>query len=156
MNINLTLIGQSIAFAIFVWFCMKFIWPPIVKALEDRRTRIADGLAAAEEGRREKEKAEEEVEERLKEAREQAKDIIANAKKQAEGVVEEARDEARAEGERILKAARAEIDQQTNQAREELRREVVKIALSGAEQVLMREVDPKAHSDALNKLASGL
>ena len=156
MNINLTLIGQSIAFAVFVWFCLKFVWPPIIKALEERRTRIAEGLAAAEEGRREKERAEEEVEERLKEAREQAKDIIANAKKQADGVVEEARNEARSESERILKASRAEIDQQINQAREELRKEVVKIALDGAERVLMREVDPKVHSDTLNKLASGL
>ncbi len=156
MNINLTLIGQSIAFAVFVWFCLKFVWPPIIKALEERRTRIAEGLAAAEEGRREKEKAEEEVEERLKEAREQAKDIIANAKKQAEGVVEEARNEARSESERILKAARAEIDQQINQAREELRKEVVKIALDGAERVLMREVDSKAHSETLDKLAAGL
>lgn len=156
MNINLTLIGQSIAFAVFVWFCLKFVWPPIIKALNDRKTRIAEGLAAAEEGRKEKERAEEEVEERLKEAREQAKDIIANAKKQAEGVVEEARNEARSEGERILKAARAEIDQQINQAREELRKEVVQIALNGAEQVLMREVDSKAHSETLEKLAAGL
>lgn len=156
MNINLTLIGQTIAFAIFVWFCLKFIWPPIIKALEERKTKIADGLAAAEEGRREKEKAEEEVQEILKDAREQAKDIIANAKKQAEGVVEEARNDARAEGERILKAARAEIDQKINQAREELRREVVSIALNGAEQVLMREVDAKAHSEALEKLAARL
>ncbi|MDH3413774.1 MAG: F0F1 ATP synthase subunit B [Gammaproteobacteria bacterium] len=156
MNINLTLIGQSIAFGIFVWFCLKFIWPPIIKALEERRTRIADGLAAADEGLRAKEKAEEEIEERLKEVREQAKDIIANAKKQAEGVVEEARNDARAEGERILKSARAEIDQQIHQAREELRKEVVRIALSGAEQVLMREVDSKAHSETLEKLSAGL
>ncbi len=156
MNINLTLIGQSIAFAVFVWFCLKFVWPPIIKALNERKTRIAEGLAAADEGLRAKEKAEEEVEERLKEAREQAKDIIANAKKQAEGVVEEARNDARSESERILKAARAEIDQQINQAREELRKEVVKIALNGAEQVLMREVDSKAHSETLEKLAAGL
>ena len=156
MNINLTLIGQSIAFAVFVWFCMKFVWPPIVKALNDRKTRIAEGLAAADEGLRAKEKAEEEVEERLKEAREQAKDILANAKKQAEGVVEEARNEARSESERILKAARAEIDQQVHQAREELRKQVVTIALDGAQQVLMREVDSKAHSETLEKLAANL
>ena len=156
MNINLTLIGQSIAFAVFVWFCFRFVWPPIIKALNDRKTRIAEGLAAADEGLRAKEKAEEEVEERLKEAREQAKDIIANAKKQAEGVVDEARNDARSESERILKAARAEIDQQVNQAREELRKQVVTIALDGAQQVLMREVDPKAHSETLEKLAAGL
>ena len=156
MNINLTLIGQSIAFAVFVWFCLKFIWPPIIKALDDRRTKIAEGLAAAEEGHKAKVKAEEDAQEILKDTREQAKDILAGAKKQGEEIVEEAKDDARAEGERILKSARAEIGQQMNQSREELRREVVSIALTGAEQVLMREVDAKAHSEALEKLAAGL
>ena len=156
MNFNLTLIGQSIAFAVFVWFCLKFIWPPIIKALDDRRTKIAEGLAAAEEGHKEKVRAEEEAQEILKDTREQAKDVLATAKKQGEEIVDEAKNDARAEGERILKSARAEIDQQMNQAREELRREVVSIALTGAEQVLMREVDAKAHSEALEKLAAGL
>jgi F-type H+-transporting ATPase subunit b len=156
MNINLTLFGQSIAFAVFVWFCLKFIWPPIINALDERRAKIAEGLAAAEEGHKKKVKAEEDAQEILKDTREQAKDILAGAKKQGEDIVEEAKNDARAEGERILKSARAEIDQQMNQAREELRREVVTIALSGAEQVLMREVDAKAHSEALEKLAAGL
>ena len=116
MNINLTLIGQSIAFAVFVWFCLKFIWPPIIKALDERRAKIADGLAAAEEGHREKARAEDEAQEILKDTREQAKDVLAGAKKQAEEIVEEAKDDARAESERIIKSARAEIDQQMNQA----------------------------------------
>lgn len=156
MNINLTLIGQSIAFAVFVWFCLKYIWPPIINALDERKQKIADGLAAAEEGMREKQRAEEEVEEILKEAREQAKEILANARKQAGEVVEEAKGDARAESERILKAANAEIDQQMNQAREELRKQVVSLAISGAEQVLMREVDAKVHSETLDKLAANL
>lgn len=156
MNINLTLIGQSIAFAVFVWFCMKFIWPPLINALDERKKRIADGLAAADEGMKAKERAEEEIQEALKESRDQAKEILANAKKQASEVVEEAKEDARVEGERILKAAKAEIDQQMNQAREELRKQVVGIAISGAEQVLMREVDAKAHGEALEKLAANL
>lgn len=156
MNINLTLIGQSIAFAVFVWFCLKYIWPPIVNALDERRQKIADGLAAAEEGMKQKQRAEEEVGELLKEAREQAKEILANARKQAGDVIEEAKKDARTEAERILKAANAEIDQQMNQAREELRKQVVSLAISGAERVLMREVDAKAHGEALDKLAAGL
>jgi len=156
MNINLTLIGQSIAFAVFVWFCLKYIWPPIINALDERKQKIADGLAAAEEGMRERQRAEEDVEELLKEAREQAKEILANARKQAGDVVEEAKKDARTESERIIKAANAEIDQQMIQARDELRKQVVSLAISGAEQVLMREVDAEAHSEALDKLAAGL
>ncbi len=156
MNINLTLIGQSVAFAIFVWFCLKYIWPPILNALEERKTRIADGLAAAEKGHHEKELAERRAKELLVEAKEQAKDVIGLAQKRADGIVEEAKVEARAEGQRLIVAAKSEIDQQMNQAKEQLRKEVVAIALTGAEQVLMRQVDAKDHEQVLEKLVKQL
>ena len=156
MNINLTLIGQSITFAIFVWFCMSFVWPPIAKALDERKTRIADGLAAAEKGLVAEEQGRKAAEAELDQAKEQAKEIISQAQRRAGEIVEEAKGEARQEGERLLHGARAEIDQERFQAREQLRAEVVSIAMQGAEQVLMREVDAKAHAEALDKLAANL
>ena len=156
MNINLTLIGQTVAFIVFIWFCMKFIWPPIMKALDERKTRIADGLAAAERGHHEKELAEQRAKEILHQAREQAKEVISNAQRRGDEMVDEAKGEARVEGQRLVTAARADIDQQLNLAREELRGEVVKLAVTGAEQVLMKEVDASAHSEVLQKLAARL
>jgi len=156
MNINLTLIGQTITFGIFVWFCLKFIWPFIMKALEERKTRIADGLAAAERGQHEKELAEQRAVEIIREAKEQAKEIVAQAHRRGDEIVEEAKTDARNEGERMIRAAEAEIDQQTIQAREQLRKEVVKLALQGAGQVLGREVDEKAHTESLQRLAQQL
>jgi len=156
MNINLTLIGQSIAFAVFVWFCLKYIWPPILAALEARRTRIADGLAAAEQGLRAKEEAQVRIDEDLEAAKTQAREIIANAQRRADEIVDEAKSDARVEGDKLLDAAKAEIDQQIHQAREALRGEGVSRARSGAEQVLMREVDATAHDEALGKLAAQL
>lgn len=156
MNINLTLFGQTITFAIFVWFCMKFIWPPIVQALSDRKKKIADGLAAAERGHHEHELAEKRAKDVLRGAKEQAAELIAQAHKRADEIVEESKDVARADGERLIVAARAEIDQLMNQTREQLRREVVGIALAGAEQILLREVDATAHEQLLDKLAQEL
>ncbi len=156
MNINITLIGQSITFAVFLWFCMKFIWPPIVQALDERKAKIADGLAAAEKGLQAEEEARKAAEGELQAAKEQAKEIISQAQGRANEIVDEAKGDARTEGERLLQAARNEIDQERNQAREQLRAEVVAIAMAGAEQVLMREVDAKAHSEALEKLAANL
>ena len=156
MNINLTLIGQSITFAIFVWFCMKFVWPPIVGALNERKTRIADGLAAAERGMKSQAEAEAQVQQALAEVKEQAKEIISQAQKRADEIVEASKADARSEGDRLIQVAKSEIDQQLNQAREDLRKEVVSIALSGAEQVLMREVDAGVHSEALAKLSAQL
>ena len=156
MNINLTLIGQSIAFAAFVWFCLKYVWPPILSALEARRTRIADGLAAAEQGLRAKEEAQSQIEEELQAAKDQAREIISNAQRRAGEIVDEAKSDARVEGDKLIDAARTEIDQQIHQAREALRGEVVTLAVSGAEQVLMREVDAAAHEEALGKLAAQL
>lgn len=156
MNVTATLFGQMLTFAVLVWFVMKFLWTPILGMLEERKKKIADGLAAAERGLHEKELAEKRAKEVLVEAKEQSKEVIAQAQRRADEIVEEAKDEARAEGQRLIHAAQAEIDQQANQARERLRQEVVVLALSGAEQVLMREVDSKAHADVLNKLAAQL
>lgn len=154
MNFNATLIGQTITFIVFVWFCMKFVWPPIMHALEERTKKIADGLAAAEHGKHEQELAEERAKELLREAKEQAGEIITRADKRAAEIVEEAKDDARAEGERLKEAAHAEIDQEVNRVKEDLRGQVVSIALAGAGKVLEREVDESTHGEMLNKLAA--
>jgi F-type H+-transporting ATPase subunit b len=156
MNINLTLIGQSITFAFFIWFCMKFVWPPIMKALHDRRTKIADGLAAAEKGVLEEERAKKKAAEYLKEAKEQAGEIIRQAEKRAAEIVEEAKNDAKAEGERIIRAAEAEIEQNITRAREELRGQVVSLAVAGASKVLKKEIDAKANEDLIKDLAAQL
>ncbi len=154
MNINATLIGQAISFFLFVVFCMKFVWPPILQALQERTAKIADGLAAAEHGKHEQELAEERAKELLREAKEQAAEIISRADKRGAEMVDEAKDEARAEGARLMTAAEAEIEQEVNRARQELRGQVVSIALAGAGKVLEREVDEAVHAELLNKLAA--
>ena len=156
MNINATLIGQSITFIVFVWFCLKFIWPHVMKAMEDRKTTIAEGLAAGERGRHEQELAEQKAVEVIREAKDQAKEILAQAHKRGDDIVDEAKGDGRAEGERMLRAAEAEIEQQANQTREKLRDDVVKLSIQGAEQVLGREVDEKAHTEQLDRLAAQL
>lgn len=156
MNINLTLLGQAISFAIFVWFCLKFVWPPILKALEERETRIADGLAAAERGKHELELAEQRATDVIRDGKDKAQDFITQAQKRADEIVEAAKDTAREEAERIKQAAAAEIEQNRNRARDDLRGEVAKLALAGAEQILMREVDEQAHREVLDKLAANL
>jgi len=156
MNINLTLIGQSITFALFVWFCMKYVWPPIMAALDERKTKIADGLAAAEKGQHEEELAKHRATEILKQAKDDAGEILAGAQKRASEIVDEAKDTARAEAERIVHSANAEIEQEVNRAREELRGKVVSLAVAGAGKVLKREVDAKANEDLLKDLVSQL
>ena len=156
MNINFTLIGQSITFAVFVWFCMKFVWPPIMNALEARKKKIADGLAAAERGAHEKELAEKRAAETLHEAKNQAQDIINQAQKRANEIVEEAKDTARTEGDRIIAAANAEIEQEVNRAREHLRGQVATLVVSGAEKVLKKEIDAKANEQLLQDLVAQL
>lgn len=156
MNINLTLIGQSITFAVFVWFCYKFVWPPLVNALTERKKQIADGLAAAERGQHEQELAEKKATERLKEAKGQASEIITQAQKRASEIVDEAKEDARTEADRIKAGADAEIEQEVNRAREHLRQEVVTLAMAGAEKVLKREVDASAHASTLDDLAQQL
>ncbi len=154
MNINLTLIGQSITFFVFVWFCMKYIWPPLMKALNDRKKLIADGLAAAERGQHEQKLAQDRAVETLRESKSQAGEVINQAQKRAGEIIEEAKGDSRNEAERILIAARAEIDQEVNRAREELRKQVASLALTGAGKVLEREIDETAHSKLLDDLAS--
>jgi F-type H+-transporting ATPase subunit b len=154
MNINATLIGQAIAFFLFVVFCMKYVWPPILQALEERKKKIADGLAAGEHGKREQALAEERAKELLREAKEQAGEIINRADKRAAEIVDESKDDAKAEGERLLTAAKADISQELNRVKEDLRGQVVSIALAGASKVLEREVDETAHAELMNKLAA--
>jgi F-type H+-transporting ATPase subunit b len=156
MNINLTLIGQTIGFALFVWFCMKFVWPPLTQALHERQKKIADGLAAAERGEHEEELAQQRATEKLREAKEQASEIIDQANKRANEIVEEAKESARTEGERIKSQAQAEIDQEVTRAREQLRGQVTAIAISGAERVLRSEVDGDKHAKVLDDLVAEL
>ena len=156
MDINATLIGQTIAMIVFLWFCMKFIWPPLLEAIEERQEKIAEGLAAADKG-----------EEALVAARAEADEIVADARKQATGILDQAHARAneivadgKADGvkerDRQLDAARAEIEQETNRAREELRGQVSAIAVASAEKILQREIDDKQHEDILGKLAGEL
>ena len=154
MNINLTLIGQTISFIVFVWFCMKFIWPPLIKALDERKQTIADGLAAAERGKREQQLAEKNATQAMHDAKVEAADIIAQAQKRASEIVDESKGEAREEGERILLAARSEIDQEVNRAKEELRGHLGKIVVLGASKVLDREVDQAAHDALIKELVA--
>ncbi len=154
MNINATLIGQAISFIFFVWFCMKFVWPPIMAALEERKKKIADGLAAAERGIHEQELAEQRAKEVISGAKQEAAAIIAQAQKRANEIVEEAKDTARVEGDRIVAAANAEIEQEVNRAKEHLRGQVVSIAVAGAGKVLSREIDDKAHDALLKDLVA--
>lgn len=154
MNINATIIGQIIAFAVFVAFCMKYVWPPIMQALEERKKKIADGLAAAERGRHEQELAEKRAQQVIHEAKEQASEIVAQAQRRGNEIVDESKDNARVEGDRILASARAEIAQEVNRARDELRSQVASVALAGAGKILGREIDEKAHTDLLEELVS--
>ncbi len=156
MNINMTLIGQTIAFAIFVWFCIKYVWPPISSALHERQKKIADGLDAASRASRDLELAQEQAAETLRESKEQASQILEQANKRASQMVEEAREQARAEGERLVASARAEIDQEINRAKEELRAQVSHLAIVGAERVLEASIDEKAHRKLVDKLAAEL
>ena len=156
MDINMTLIGQSIAMIVFVWFCMKFIWPPIMNAIEERQTQIADGLAAAERGQQSLEKAQSQADEVVEDARKQATAILDQAHARANEIVAEGKSDGVKERERQLAAARAEVEQEINRAREDLRGEVSAIAVASAEKILQREIDPKAHQDILSKLAAEL
>lgn len=156
MNINLTLIGQAISFLLFVIFCMKFVWPPIMQALNDRKQRIADGLAAADRGKRDLVNAEHKAKDMLIKAKQEAKEIIDQAHKRASEIVDESKQDARAEGQRIIKAANAELEQEINRAREQLRGQVVSLAVAGAGKVLKREIDAKANEDLVKDLVAQL
>ena len=156
MDINLTLIGQTIAMIVFVWFCMKFIWPPILEALEERQKQIEEGLAAADKSQEKLVQAQAEADEIVKEARQQATGILDQAHSRANEIVAEGKADGVKERERQLAAAKAEIEQETNKAREELRGQVSAIAIASAEKILKREIDGKAHEDILGKLAQEL
>ena len=156
MNFSLTLIAQGIAFALFIWFTVTFIWPPLIRAIETRQKQIADGLAEAERGRSSLADAKVQTEALLKEARERAQEIVAQAEKQAAQRVEESKGAAKVEGDRQLAAAQAQIDQEVQSAKAVLREQVAKLAVAGAEKILRREVDAKAHADMLNQLKAQL
>lgn len=156
MNINLTLLGQSIMFFMFVWFCMKFVWPPITEALSQRKQQIADGLAAGERGRHDLELAAKRSSDILRETKQKASDIVAQAEKRGVQIVEEAKSSAKAEGDRLLAGAKAEIEQEVFRAKESLRSQVAELAVAGAEKILRREVDAKAHAELLATLKSEL
>lgn len=156
MNINLTLFGQMVAFTLFVLFCMKYVWPPILAAMQERAEKIAEGLAAADRASQDLELAKEAAVERLKEAKTEAAGIVDAANKRAAQIIDEAKDQARVEGERLKEAAQAEIDQEVNRAREHLRGQVASLALAGAEKVLGAEIDKQRHADLVDKLAAEL
>jgi len=156
VNINLTLIGQVIAFFGFVWFCMKFVWPPIVNAMQEREKKIADGLAAADRANHDLELAKEKAVERLREAKTEAAGIVESANKRASQIVEEAKSAATVEAERVKASAQAEIEQETNRAREQLRGQVASLSLAGAEKILGKTIDREAHAELVDKLASEL
>ena len=153
MNINLTLIGQLLSFVVFAWFTMKFVWTPIMAALEKRRGEIADGLAAAERGQHEQEPARERAKDVLHEAKAQAAEIVAQAQKRAAEIVDESKEHARTEGQRILHAAQAEIEQESNRAREHLREKVAELAVAGAQKILQKEINADVHKDIVDSLA---
>ncbi len=154
MNINATLLGQAITFAILIWFTMKFVWPPLMAAMAERAKTIADGLAAAERGKHDLELAEKKAAELLRQGKEKAAEIISASEKRASEIVEEAKNQAKAEGERILTAAKADIEQEVFRAREQLRSQVTAVALAGAGKILSKEIDAKAHNDLLDKLVA--
>jgi F-type H+-transporting ATPase subunit b len=156
VNINATLIGQAIAFAIFIIFCAKYVWPPLIGAMAERAKKIADGLDAANRAERDLELAQQKADETLRESKTQAAEIIEQANKRATQIIEDAKDAARGEGERLIVAAQANIEQEVNRAKEGLRSKVAALAVSGAAKILGASVDEAAHSELLNTLAEEL
>ena len=152
MNLNLTLIAQAVTFSVFIWFTVKFIWPWMLRKIEERQKTIADGLAAAEQGRRSLEVSTRQADEAIKEARARAAELLTQAEKRRQEMIERARQEARDEGERELAAAKAEIEQEVTRAREELRDRVASLAVAGAEKILRREVDTRVHAELLESI----
>ncbi len=154
MNFNATLIGQSITFIVFVWFCMRFIWPPIMRALHQRREKIAEGLAAGEKGKHDLELARKKALDTLHEAKQQAAEIISRAEKRGAEIIEEAKNEAVAEADRIKAAAQQSLEQEVNRAKEVLRGQVVEIATAGAGRILKRELDTTANDELIKDLVA--
>jgi F-type H+-transporting ATPase subunit b len=152
MNLNLTLIAQAVTFTVFIWLTVKFIWPYMLRAIEARQKTIADGLAAAEEGKRSLELSNKRADEEIKQARERVAELLAQAEKRAAQVIDEAKNAAKEEGEREKAAAKAEIAQEITRAREQLRDHVASLAVAGAEKILRREVDQKVHAELLDSI----
>ena len=156
MNLNLTLIAQAITFAAFIWFCVKFIWPPLLRAIETRQKQIADGLAEAERGRSSLADAQKQTEVLMRDAKARAQEIVVSAEKAASQRIEESKSQARTEGDRLVAQAKAQIEQEVQSARQQLREQVAALAVSGAEKILAREVDARAHAEMLDKLKAQL
>lgn len=156
MDINFTLVMQAVAFAAFIWFTAKFVWPPLMRAIETRQKQIADGLAAGEEGRQGLATAERRIADMLAEAKTRSADIISQGEKLKTETVEAAKNDAKTEADRILAAARSEIEQELNRAKEALRDRVADLAVAGASKILQREVDAKAHADLLASIRNEL
>ena len=156
MNFNLTLIAQALTFALFIWFTVAVVWPYLLRAIETRQRTIADGLAEAERGRSALVQAEKQTGTILAEARERAQEIVAAAERAAQQRVEESKAHAKAEGERLIAAAHAQIEQEVQSARQQLREDVARLAVSGAEKILRREVDARAHAEMLDRLKAQL
>jgi F-type H+-transporting ATPase subunit b len=156
MNINLTLFAQAVSFALLIWFTARFVWPPLLKAIETRQKTIADGLAAGERGKHELEISAKRASEVLRDSKQQGSDIIAQAEKRASGIIDEAKAQAKVEADRIQVGAKAELEQEVFRAKEVLRQQVAELAVAGAEKILRREIDAKAHADILNTVASQL
>jgi F-type H+-transporting ATPase subunit b len=156
MNINLTMFAQALTFAAFIWFTVKVVWPPLLRAIEARQKNIADGLAAAEQGRKSLEVSKNRAEETIAQARDRAAELLAQAERRGAELIEEAKAAAKEEGAREKAAARAEIEQEVARAREELRDRVAMLVVSGAEKILRREVDAKAHAELLGSIKGQL
>lgn len=156
MNINATLLGQAIAFVIFVWFCMKYVWPPLMSAIEERQKKIADGLSAAERADKDLDLAKANAAERLKEAKRTASEVVEQANKRKLQIIEEAREEALVEREKLVSQAQAEIDSMRVKARDDLRKQVAALAVAGAEKILERSIDKDAHKDILENITAKL
>jgi len=156
VSINATLIGQMITFTLLVWFTMQYVWPPLIEALEERKKKISEGLAAAEKGQEDIKLAEKKAIKYLKEAKAESANIIALAQKRANEVVEESKETAKLEGERMIESAKAQIEQEIQQAKETLRKEVSSLALKAAEQILQEEVDKAKHKDIISKVSAQL
>jgi F-type H+-transporting ATPase subunit b len=156
MNLNFTLVAQALAFGLFIWFTVKFVWPPLLRAIETRQKNITEGLAEAEKGRNSLVEAKTEADRILAEARARAQEIVASADKAATARVEESKGTAKTEGERIVTAAHAQVQQEVQSAKQQLREQVAALAVAGAEKILRREVDAKAHADMLNQLKAQL
>ncbi len=156
MNINATLLGQAISFALFVWFCMKYVWPPLMKAIEERQKKIADGLQAAERAAKDLDLAQANASDQLKEAKRTATEIIEQANKRKSQILDEAREEAQAERQKILAQAEAELEAERNRARDDLRKQVATLAVAGAEKILERTIDKDAQKDILDNITAKL